>query len=279
MIRKILPSALALGLIATAHAQEAAGGENAPEAPANGAEAAESEETAAPDNPAEAAAAKSNASYGLGFQSGNQLRQYGLQADDLDTHTFLKGMLDSLKGQEPEVAQEQLQAAMQTLGQLVQQREEAAGAANLEEGRKFLEENAKREGVTTTESGLQYEVVEEGTGEAYTEPKEGEAADKQFLVNYRGTLIDGTEFDASQPGQPTPMTLDVIEGFKEALTKMKVGAKWKLFIPSELAYGAERRGPDIAPNSVLIFDVELVKIQDAPPSPHGAFPFPMPEGE
>ena len=122
---------------------------------------------------------------------------------------------------------------------------------------------------------MQYEVLAKGGDEKYVAPKEGEPpADKQFLVNYKGTLIDGTEFDASPEGQPVPMTLQVVEGFKEALTTMPVGAKWKLFMPSDLAYGEERRSADIGPNSVLIFELELTKIEDAPA--RQGMPFPMP---
>ncbi len=133
--------------------------------------------------------------------------------------------------------------------------------------------------MVTTESGLQYEIMEKGGEEKYSEPKEGEP-DKQFMVNYKGTLIDGTEFDASPEGSPVPMTLQVIPGFKEAITTMPVGAKWKLFIPSELAYGEERRSAEIAPNTALIFELELVEIKDAPAAPEGGgFPIPVPEGE
>jgi FKBP-type peptidyl-prolyl cis-trans isomerase len=97
------------------------------------------------------------------------------------------------------------------------------------------------------------------------------------MVNYKGTLIDGTEFDASPEGQPVPMTLEVVEGFKEALTNMPVGAKWKLYLPAKLAYGEERRSAEIGPNSALVFELELVKIEDAP-APQG-LPFPMPQGQ
>lgn len=282
MIRKFIPSALALGLIAVSHAQAPAGGE-APAAPASGETAGAevpAEAPAAPEAPApvDPAAIKNDGSYALGFQSAQQLRQFGLSVDDVDTEVFLKGFLSSLKGDEPEIPQEKLQAAMTALGALLQEREEQAGQANLDAGRKFLEENGKRESVVTTASGLQYEIVTKGGEEKYVAPKEGEESNKQFLVNYRGTLIDGKEFDASEPGKPLPMTLQVIEGFKEALTMMPVGSKWKLFIPSELAYGAERRGPDIAPHSVLIFDLELVKIEDAP-APQGGLPFPIPGAE
>ena len=151
--------------------------------------------------------------------------------------------------------------------------------ANLAAGKKFLEENGKREGVTTTKSGLQYEVLAKGGDVKYVAPKEGAEDNKQFMVHYKGTLISGKQFDASPEGEPVPMTLQVVEGFKEALTTMPVGAKWKLFMPSTLAYGEERRSADIAPNSALIFELELVKIQDAPPAPAGGgLPFPMPQG-
>ena len=97
-------------------------------------------------------------------------------------------------------------------------------------------------------------------------------------MNYKGTLIDGKEFDASPAGEPVPMTLQVVPGFKEALTTMPVGAKWKVYLPSELAYGEERRSAEIAPNSALIFELELVDIKDAPAAPEGGMPFPMPQG-
>lgn len=268
MIKTIIPGALALGLIATTHAQPAAGEATEPQAP--------SAEAPALDP----AVVKSDSSYALGFRTGNgfaqQFGQFGVGADDLDIDTFLKGFLAAIKGKQPEIEEDRLQAAMEALGNTLQTREKETASANLAAGKKFLEENGKRSGITTTPSGLQYEVLEKGGDEKYAEPKEGEEAEKHFLVNYKGSLIDGTEFDASPEGQPVPMSLQVIEGFKEALTTMPVGAKWKLYIPSELAYGEERRSAEISPNSVLIFELELVGIEDAPPSQ--GFPFPMPEG-
>ncbi len=263
---------MAFGIAVTAYAQPAA------EAPAK-TDAAPAEAPAPPAlDPAEM---KSDSSYALGFRTGGgfnqQFGKFGVGPDDLDTDAFLKGFLAAIKGGQPEVEEARLQAAMEALGNMLQTREKEAADANLAGGKKFLEENAKREGVTTTASGLQYEILEKGGDEKYVAPKEGEEASKQFLVNYRGTLIDGKQFDASPEGQPVPMTLQVIEGFKEALTMMTVGAKWKLFIPSELAYGAERRSADIAPNSVLIFELELVKIEDAPAQQ--GMPFPMPQGQ
>lgn len=246
----------------------------------DGAEMPAATEAAAPVDPA---AAKTDSSYALGYRSGGNFAQefgrYGVTLEDLEMDVFMKGFSAAAKGDKPEVEEERLQKAMAALGEKLQQREKEAADANLASGKKFLEENGKKEGVKTLESGLQYTVLEKGGEEKYKEPKEGEPA-KQFMVNYKGTLTDGTEFDASPEGAPVPMTLQVIPGFKEALTTMPVGAKWRLFIPSELAYGAERRSGQIAPNSVLIFDLELVEIKDAPPAPAGGgFPVPMPQGE
>jgi FKBP-type peptidyl-prolyl cis-trans isomerase len=278
MIRKLVPGALAIGLIASVHAKKPA----AVAAPAK--QEATTPAVEVPAKPAlDPAAVKADSSYALGFRTGGgfaqQFGKFGVTAADLDTETFLAGFMAALKGGKPEIEEAKLQAAMEALGEMLQGREKATAAANLEAGKKFLAENAKRKGVITTKSGLQYEVLAKGGTEKYAAPKEGaEAPEKQFLVNYKGTLIDGTEFDASPPGQPVPMTLQVVEGFKEALTTMPVGAKWKVFMPSNLAYGEERRSAEIAPNSVLIFELELIKIQDAPAAAP-EMPFPMPKAE
>jgi FKBP-type peptidyl-prolyl cis-trans isomerase len=275
MTRKFIPGALVLGLFASASAQE-------PAAPAAKAEAT----TPAIEVPAkpklDPAVVKSDSSYALGFRTGGgfaqQFGKFGVGADDLDQETFLKGFMAAIKGGKPELEEAKLQAAMEALGEMLQAREKATAEANLAAGKKFLAENAKREGVTTTKSGLQYEVINKGGDKKYVAPKEGTEDNKQFMVNYKGTLIDGKEFDASPPGEPVPMTLQVVPGFKEALTTMPVGAKWKVYLPSELAYGEERRSADIAPNSALVFELELVDIQDAPAAPEGGMPFPMPQG-
>lgn len=296
MIRKLLPGALAFGLIASTHAEtpkpaapEAAKSEaTTPAQTATDAPVAPEIEATTPaiEVPAkpklDPAVIKTDSSYALGYRTGDgftqQFGQYGVTAADLDTENFLKGFMDSLKGEKPELEDAKLQAAMQALGEMLQTREKESAAKNLEDGRKFLETNGKRKGVTTTKSGLQYEVLTKGGEEKYVAPKEGVEETKQFLVNYKGTLISGKEFDASPEGSPVPMTLDVVPGFKEALTTMPVGAKWKLFLPSELAYGHKRVSAELAPNSVLIFELELVKIEDAPAAPEGAMPFPMPQG-
>lgn len=275
MIRKFIPGAVALGLIATASAQAPAA-----KAPPTAAEAT-TPPIEVPAKPAlDPAVVKADSSYALGFRTGGgfaqQFGKFGVTPDDLDMKTFVAGFLAAVHSQKPELEEARLQAAMEALGEMLQAREKTSAAANLDAGKKFLEENAKREGVTVTKSGLQYEVIEKGGDKKYVAPKEGEP-EKQFLVNYRGTLIDGTEFDASPPGEPVPMTLQVVEGFREALTTMPIGAKWKLFIPSAMAYGEERRSAQIAPNSVLIFELELTKIEDAPAAPQG-MPFPMPQG-
>lgn len=268
---KTIPGVLVLGLAALFPAA-------AQNEPAEESKAAETAKAPAADP----ATVKKDSSYALGLRSGGEFAQrygqFGVTADDLDSEAFLKGFLVAFRGQDSELSDEQLSSAMQSLGDLLQAREKQLADKNLAEGKKFLDENGKREGVTTTKSGLQYEVIEKGGDKTYAEPKEGEA-EKQFFVNYKGSLIDGTEFDASPEGQPIPMTLQVIEGFKEALTTMPIGAKWKLFIPSEQAYGDQRRSAEIGPNSVLVFELELVDIKDAPANPHGGLPFPLPQGE
>jgi FKBP-type peptidyl-prolyl cis-trans isomerase len=275
MIRTFIPAALALSLAATTSAQTPA------------ATPAKSEATTpaieVPAKPKlDPAVIKADSSYALGFRSGStfgqQFGRFGVGADDIQEENFIKGFMTAVKGDKPELSEDKLQAAMQALGDLLQAREKETAAANLEAGKKFLEENAKREGVTTTKSGLQYEVLAKGGEEKYVTPKDPAKDNKQFMVNYKGTLISGKQFDASPAGEPVPMTLQVVEGFKEALTTMPVGAKWKLFLPSNIAYGAERRSTDIGPNSTLIFELELVKIQDAPAAPEGGMPFPMPQG-
>lgn len=227
--------------------------------------------------PARAEEAKADSSYTFGYQMGQQLNGYGIVSGDVDPEKLLEGFTAGVQGEKPGISQERVEAAMEAVGKMVQKREDTLAAKNLEAGKKFLEENGKREGVVTTESGLQYEILKKGGEEKYVEPKEGEPA-KQFMVNYKGNLIDGTEFDASVPGSPVPMTMDVIPGLQEALKAMPVGAKWIVFVPSDLAYRDQRRSAEIAPNSVLAFEMELVEITDAPPAAEGEG-FPMQPSE
>jgi FKBP-type peptidyl-prolyl cis-trans isomerase len=216
---------------------------------------------------------KADASYAMGYQMAKQLDGSGITEADISMADLSKGFEAALKGQEPSIPVERLQASMTALGAMIQKRAEEAAAKNLEAGKKFLEENGKKEGVITTPSGLQYEVLAKG-GDVKFDAAKDEA--KLFMVNYRGTLIDGTEFDKSPEGKPYPMTLQVVPGFREALTMMPVGAKWKVYIPSALGYAGESRGPKIGPNSTLIFELELVEIKDAPKQEQ-EIPLPLPE--
>lgn len=221
---------------------------------------------------------KSDSSYAMGYRAGGEFLQqfgrFGITLDDIEMERFMAGFKAAAKAEQSELSGERLQAVMQVFGEELQKREIALAKENLETGRSFLKENAKREGVVTLDSGLQYEVLKKGGEETYQAPAEGETSNKLFMVNYTGRLIDGTEFDASPEGAPESMELRVIEGLREALTTMPVGAKWKLFIPSELAYGEKRASPKIGPNTVLVFELELLEIKDAPPQQQGSFPIP-----
>ena len=273
MKHTITSGVIILGLAATAVAQNKPAAAKTPKATTPAAEA-----SAKPK--ADPAANKSDASYALGFRTGGtfaqQFGRFGVTAADLEQDTFIKGFMDALKSSKPSLDEARLQAAMEGLGAMLQEREKKLAEENLAAGIKFLETNGKREGVTTTKSGLQYEVINKGGDKKYEAPKDGKEDNKQFMVNYKGTLIDGKEFDASPAGEPVPMTLQVVEGFKEALTTMPIGSKWKLFLPAKLAYGEQRRSADIGPNSTLIFELELVSIENAPPQE--GMPFQMPQG-
>ena len=232
------------------------------------------EPAAAPAEPAaetDPAVIKTNSSYGFGYNNGNSFKQqmsrFGLSAKDIEREEFIKGFMDALDGKDPANGQEALNAAMLGLRNQVQEREKALAEENLKAAEEFLAKNKEREGVITTDSGLQYEVLKAGEG-AKHDGSEG----AKFMVNYKGTLIDGTEFDASPEGAPVPMTLNVVPGFREALTSMPVGSKWKLFIKPDLGYGQNRRSDKLGPNSALIFEMELVEIQKAAPRPKAVSP-------
>jgi FKBP-type peptidyl-prolyl cis-trans isomerase FklB len=172
----------------------------------------------------------------------------------------VKGIQDALSEAEPMITQEEMDKALVDLKRKIVADEQAAqkkaSDENLAAGRAFLEENSKKEGVKTLPSGLQYRVIKEGTGAI-------PSATDTVTVHYRGTLIDGTEFDSSY-SREEPATFQanrVIDGWKEALQLMKAGGKWQLFIPAELAYGARSVGDKIKSNSTLIFEVELLSVQ------------------
>ena len=209
-------------------------------------------------------------SYGFGYRNGrnftSQTGRYGLSMDDLDREQFLKGLFDALELKDSSIEQDQINEALNQLSELIKTREVTIAAKNKTDGEKFLAENKKREGIITTESGLQYEILKEGEGKIYTPPAAGQRPNTQFLTIYRGTLLDGTEFDSSK-GKASPMSLNVIPGFKEALTQMPVGSKWKVYIPAELAYKETRRSAILGPNSALIFELELTSLKDIPAPP------------
>ena len=191
------------------------------------------------------------ASYGIGLNVGTQLAD---SRDRLDRAAFMRGVEDAMQGSQPAIPRTEIQPALEAFAQEIQTaaaaaREEAA-TANLEAGESFLAENADRSEVTVTESGLQYEVLEEGDGPS-------PAASDEVEVHYTGTLIDGTEFDSSRGGDPAVFGVGaVIPGFAEALQLMSVGSRYRVWIPSALAYGPQGSGPVIGPNSVLVFDLE-----------------------
>ena len=195
---------------------------------------------------------ETQASYGIGFQMGQQLQSNPF--DGLAIDAVVAGLKDAFAGQAPQVDNDTLRDAFGEIHKRMQAAKEEASKAVIEEGTKYLEENAKRDEVTVTESGLQYEVLEEGEGAS------PEATD-MVKVHYRGTLLDGTEFDSSyKRGEPAEFPLNrVISGWTEGVQLMKEGAKYRFHIPSELAYGARSTGA-ITPNSTLIFDVELLEV-------------------
>jgi len=201
---------------------------------------------------------KDKFSYALGMNLGTSLHR---QSVPVDPNILLRGLKDSLAGGKTLLTEDQAKAALtevqNEMRKKQQEQMQAAGEANKKEGDAFLAANKGKDGVVTLPSGLQYKVLTQGTG-----PKP--AADDTVVCNYRGTLINGTEFDSSyKRGQPATFPVSgVIKGWTEALPLMPVGSKWQLFIPAELAYGERAPGPEIGPDATLIFEVELLSIQD-----------------
>lgn len=189
-------------------------------------------------------------SYALGISLGNNLKNGGFAG--LSYQKLADGIKDVIEGNQLEMS---IQDAQTMINEYFQQLQEKAFAQNIEEGKNFLSENAKRPEVKTTASGLQYEVVSAGNGVI---PK----ATDQVKVHYHGTLLNGNVFDSSvSRGEPATFGVtQVIQGWVEALQLMPVGSKWKLFIPSELAYGAQGAGQSIGPHTTLVFEVELLDI-------------------
>jgi FKBP-type peptidyl-prolyl cis-trans isomerase len=228
----LLPSALALALVATFSAT-----------PVSAADPSLKTE-------------KDRHSYMVGMMYGRQLQEI---KDDVDLAMLQKGLADTFAGGATLLTEEEMQQAFTEFNQKVQtaraERQQKAAGENLKKGEEFLAKNKTAEGVKTTESGLQYQVIKEGSG---PKPK----ANDQVKVHYVGTTIEGKKFDSSiDRGQPATFPLNgVIAGWTEALQLMPVGSKYKLYIPGSLAYGERGSPPNIGPNEVLVFEVELLEI-------------------
>jgi FKBP-type peptidyl-prolyl cis-trans isomerase FklB len=217
---------------------------------------------------------KDKVSYSLGVDIGRTLQRLQL---DLNEEALSKGIGDVLGSKPMAMTDQELQATLQAFQQKMMQKQQEAMAKkqdemkaqaskNKEDGKKFLEDNGKKAGVKSTQSGLQYKVITEGKGE---KPKDSDIVE----TNYRGTTIDGKEFDSSaKHGTSASFPVNgVIKGWSEALKMMPVGSKWQLYVPSDLAYGDEGYGEDIPPGSTLVFEVELLGIKKgAVSNPPGA---------
>ena len=195
---------------------------------------------------------KQKISYIFGIQVGQNMMQEGVE---LDIEAFKAGVADMMAGQQPQLDQATAEQVVQAYQ--AQKAQELAKVMNEKQAqaKAFMEENAKKDDVVTTDSGLQYEVLKEGDGATPTE-------NDKVIANYKGTLIDGTVFDSSYDrGEPATFPVNgVIQGWQEALKMMKEGAKWRIVVPANLAYGPRGAGNLIGPNETLIFEIELIAI-------------------
>jgi FKBP-type peptidyl-prolyl cis-trans isomerase FklB len=200
---------------------------------------------------------KDKASYAIGMNIGKGLHKDSV---DVDPAILLRGLKDGMAGGKTLLTDDEAKSAMVAIQADLRKKQEAkmaiAGDANKKEGDEFLAANKTKEGVVTLPSGLQYKILKEGTG-----PKP--SASDSVICNYKGTLIDNTEFDSSyKRGQPATFPVgQVIKGWTEVLQLMPVGSKWQVFVPSDLAYGPRAPGGAIGPNATLIFEIELISIQ------------------
>ena len=261
--------ALSISFLGTARAQQNAvpAAQQAPVTKDAQAPAAKSKQAAA-TKPAQTPATKTlkpltldtpkdKLSYAIGMNFGGSLHK---QSVEVDTNILVRGLRDSLAGGKTLLTEEESRSVITQLQAEMRKKQEEkmaqAGEANMKAGQEFLAANKSKDGVVTLPSGLQYKIVQAGTGAKPT-------ASDSVVCNYRGTLINGTEFDSSyKRGQPATFPVSgVIKGWTEALQLMPVGSKWQLFVPADLAYGARGAGPGIGPNSTLIFEVELISIQ------------------
>jgi FKBP-type peptidyl-prolyl cis-trans isomerase len=250
----------ALGLLAvSANAQQPAAPK--PQTPTTAPKAQPATPKAQPATPANPSAAptteKDKTNYAIGVQIAMGLKSQGV---DIDPEMIAKGLKDVVSGAKLLMSDQDLGVTLNALQDQIKAKQAELmtkmAADNKKAGDAFFAENGKKDGVVTLPSGLQYKILTAGSGKK-------PAATDVVSCNYRGTLIDGTEFDASQAGKPATFQVGgVIPGFKEVLQLMPVGSKWQVFIPSDLAYGPSGAGNTIAPNQTLIFDLELVSIQD-----------------
>jgi FKBP-type peptidyl-prolyl cis-trans isomerase FklB len=200
---------------------------------------------------------KDKLSYAIGMNVGKNLQR---QSIDIDPAILMQGLKDTMAGGKTLLTEQEAQSVLTEMQAEARKKQEekmkAAGEANKKEGDAFLASNKTKDGVVTLPSGLQYKIIKAGAGPKPT-------ATDSVVCNYRGTLIDGKEFDSSyKRGEPATFPVNgVIKGWTEALQLMPVGSKWQLFVPPDLAYGSRGAGPDIGPDSTLIFEVELMSIQ------------------
>ena len=203
-------------------------------------------------------------SLALGYQEGIRTAQQQMLPEDFNPEAYLEGFLTGLRGEKISLTPEQIREAKARLQETLTAREAETAKANLKASKEFLAANKNQKGVVKLDSSLQYRVVKDGEGEVYGE--EG-LIGKEIFANYRGTLPDGTVFSASDEFTPSQVHLDeVISGFREALSLMKKGDRWVVFIPSEMAYGDQRRSSAIGPNQLLIFEIELADVREPAPA-------------
>jgi FKBP-type peptidyl-prolyl cis-trans isomerase len=207
--------------------------------------------------PTELKTEKDKVNYGIGVSIGKSLKQQGME---VDLNLVMKGLKDELSGNKLLLSDDELRKTMTSFQQELRQKQmqarQTAAMNNKKEGEDFQAENKKKEGVVTLPSGLQYQILKAGAGQKPTETNTVE-------VRYRGTLLNGKEFDSSGSDTRTFKLAQIIPGWREALQLMPVGSKWRLVVPSNLAYGERGMGQTIMPNSTLIFEVELVGIKQA----------------
>ena len=198
---------------------------------------------------------KEKLSYAIGAQFARNIQQ---QPFDLDTNAFVEAIRDTLDGKTLKLSVDEIREVLVAYQQEQMKKEEEIAARNKQDGQKFLEENGKKKDVKVLQSGLQYKVIKQGSGPKPT-------LDSSVTVHYKGTLLNGKEFDSSYnrgSGEPVTIALNhVIKGWQEAVTLMPVGSEWEVYVPPELAYGDRANGPDITPNSTLIFDIKLIAIK------------------